>query len=804
MPPEARRSALPLSLTSFIGRARELALVSEALADSRLVTLVGPGGIGKTRLAVEAARAWADEQPADALFIDLSSASDAVTVDRAVAAALEVTDEGKSELRSQVLRYLRAGSELVVFDNCEHVIDAAAAYVDDILRGCPGVRVLATSRESLAIEGETVLAVPPLDLESEAVPLFASRARAAAQDQAERASEAVIRRICEQLDGLPLAIELAAARTRALSLSELSSRLGDRFALLTVGNRSAPDRHKTLSAAVDWSYRLLSGREAALYERLSVFRDGFTLAAVETACSGEGIAREDVVDLLSSLVERSLVQRDAAAEPARYRLLETMREHAASKLQDPDTWSRRHFDWLYAQALEAVPGFRGPEKVAWLNYFSAERANLNAALRWVATRSGLEEERLRLATAVFPLWWFRGPISEGEEWLRRFLDDFGETLSPATIRARISLGTLWHSAGDLPGARAELERAIREARACAQDGLLGDALVWLSGVLAFQGETSRARTLIEEAAPLVERHGDQRDLARLALGRLWAWFEAERDWRPALEVVRQAGDPSLLGTFLNSLGEVARGKGDLDAARRYYQESLACHEQVGGRSGGRSFGGWLNLGLVALMQSDTASAIPSLQLALRNAVDAQTVFGISGSLLGTSLLAALLHRPAFAARLLGTAEALNRTIGLTLSQADSEAARRVRSLAAGEMGIDEFEAELRAGELAELEPVASEAAEFLEHEGQPRDADSVASPRPGGLSRQEAEVLRLLATGHTNREIAARLVLSVRTVENHVANAYGKVGARGRAEATAWAIANGLVSTGAPPLSRTT
>jgi non-specific serine/threonine protein kinase len=792
MSPDVQRPSLPLSLSSFFGRQRELALIATTLESSRLVTLTGPGGIGKTRLAIEAARAWTDSQPADAVFLDLSSATDALTMGRAVAAALDILEDGKASLDDQVLRYLRQGSELIIFDNCEHVIEVAATYVDRVLRNCPAIRVLCTSREPLIVDGEIVLAVPPLDLDLEALPLFEARARAIAPEFAEGASPADMRRICAQLDGLPLAIELAAARTRALSLPEINARLGDRFALLSAGSRSAPERHRTLEAALDWSYNLLTAKEASLYQRLSVFADGFTVLAAEAACAGEGIAPAEVVSLLSNLVDRSLVQHDVA-NPGRYRLLETMRQHAASKLTDREAWARRHFDWMLGLALEAEPEFRGPGKVRWLDIFSGERANIRAALRWAENRPELAEERLRLVTALVPLWWFRGPLSEGEGWLRSLLDAEAETTSTAVVRARLGLGTLRHSAGDLPGAEAELERAVREARDGGFEELLAEARVWLAGVLAFQGESGAAGSLLEQARPVIEAKGQDYDLARLALGCIWAWPGIQRDWQADLAIVRRAGDPSVLAAYLTSLGEIARTEGDLAAARRCYEESVASQEPLGGRAGGRAVASWLNLALIALMEDDAASALPYLKVAMRNAVDVQTIFGISGALVGASLMAAVRRQPALAARLLGGALALNRTAGAQVSAADAVVEARVRSLAAGALGQAGFETEFAAGELAELEVTISEAVDLIEREARDHELSATApSPRPGGLSRQEAEVVRLLAAGNTNREIAAHLVLSVRTVEHHVASAYTKANVRGRAEATAWAIAHGL------------
>ena len=416
--------SLPLPLTRFIGRAELLTQAVERLGDERLVTLVGSGGIGKTRLAIETARAWIDAHPADVWFVDLSPVSDATGIDRAAGAALGLMDDGTQPLGDNVISYLGHGSALVVFDNCEQVIDDAASYIVRLLRSCPDIHALATSREPLSVPGEWLIEVPPLDLETEAPELFADRSRALASDVGPQTE--IVRQICEQLDGLPLAIELAAARTRALSLPEIHARLGDRFALLSTGSRSVPERHRTLAAAVDWSYQLLSSQESLLYARLGVFIGGWTLAAAEAVCTGDGIAREEVVNLLAGLVDRSLVVRESDVEPARYRMLETIHAHASSCLTDRDRWCRRHFEWMCALASEAEIGMRGAQRAEWLDRLSQEGDNLRSALAWSATAGGIAAERLKLASDVVGFWWHRGSIAEGEQCLRKVLSDVGE------------------------------------------------------------------------------------------------------------------------------------------------------------------------------------------------------------------------------------------------------------------------------------------------------------------------------------------------------------------------------------------
>lgn len=436
-PPQgAPHRRLPAQLTSFVGRERELRRIGILLRDSRLVTLTGPGGAGKTRLAVEAA-AVVD---GDVSFADLSGVAPGADVAAAVAGTLGLRDAGLRDAMGRTpdpadrLAAALAGRNLLlVLDNCEHVIDAAAAVTARLLRDCPGVRVLATSREPLNITGEATCPVTGLSTdtaEAAAVRLFADRAADVQPGfvlaDADRAD---VVRICAALDGLPLAIELAAARLRALPVAEIAARLGDRFGLLSRGSRGAQRRHQTLRAVVEWSWELLGEPERALARRLSVFAGGATLEAVEAVCGGDGVP--DILDVLSGLVDKSLVE----AAGGRYRMLETIRAFCAEHLDaaaETDAVARAHAAYFLGFAQRADPRLRTADQLTWLRRLDADRDNLHAALRWTIA-SGAGETGLRLVAALAFYWWLRGLRGEAAAYAARLRDAVGATAPPDLV-----------------------------------------------------------------------------------------------------------------------------------------------------------------------------------------------------------------------------------------------------------------------------------------------------------------------------------------------------------------------------------
>jgi non-specific serine/threonine protein kinase len=411
---------IPVQLTTLVGREREIATVRDLLSRTRLLTLTGAGGSGKTRLAAEVVAREARAGLQHGLWVELATVHDASLIADAVLSALGVSERSSTlSPAEQLLHAIGDRPMLLVLDNCEHLVDACAALADVLLRDCAALRVLATSRAVLGVGGETAWLVPPLSLPeahdrapeaSESVQLFIERARAVkptfALTDENRAS---VIQICRQLDGLPLALELAAARLRALTAKQIAERLDDRFRLLTTGSRAALPRHQTLRAAIDWSYDLLDARAQLLLTRLSVFGGGFTLEAAEQVCSGGELAAAGVLDLVADLVEKSLVQMSEADDTARYRLLETVRQYGAERLAESgvtDAMQRRHAEFFFALATEAEPHLSTISRPAWVRRLRDELDNLRQSLTW--SREHDEEMHVRLVGMLHWFWFSTG------------------------------------------------------------------------------------------------------------------------------------------------------------------------------------------------------------------------------------------------------------------------------------------------------------------------------------------------------------------------------------------------------------
>jgi predicted ATPase/DNA-binding SARP family transcriptional activator len=557
--PEARHN-LPAPLTTFIGRTTELAALAELLDRHRLVTLAGIGGVGKTRLALEAARSRVAEHPDGVFFVDLAPLAEPALLAGHIAEAMEVREQPGVSGIDRLLGHLRTSDALLVLDNCEHLRAASADLSARLLAACPGLRILATSREVLGVSGEADVAVPPLGLpadsatgrdarDSEAVRLFLARAREARPGIADD-DETIetIARICADLDGLPLAIELAAARARALSPTEIGSRIRDRFRFLVSWRRLATARHRTLREAMDWSYGLLEPEEQSVLRALSVFVGGFTLAAV-AAVATEG-DEDRALRCLERLVEASLVAVDSTNEETRYTILETVREYGAEHLEaagERDEVRRRHAEY-FAVFAEAVwhPVRTSAARVqgAWLGRFARDRENLRAALTWQEEASAFEA-MLRLTEALWWFWWIRGELTEGRTWLGMALE--GATGSDEDLRglAHLGFGGLSWAHGDLDAAEEHATLAQQLFAAVGNTLQEGSALNTL-GVIAYaRGQNARSRSFLEAS------------IAKLRTA--------------------SATDPSLLGRIaiaIDNLGTVSLELGDMDAALAQYQEAL--------------------------------------------------------------------------------------------------------------------------------------------------------------------------------------------------------------------------------------
>ena len=600
---------LPLPLTSFVGREAELEEVLRTVRRERLVTLTGAGGGGKTRLALEAARRLAEgpvaEFPDGVWLVELGSLREPSLVTREVASVLGVVERPGRELAQVLAVALRDERCLILLDNCEHLVGACAELAEWLLRRCPGLAVLATSRESLGVAGERVWPVPALSVPDspslelasrcESTRLFAERAAAAWPEfELTAANAPAVTEVCRRLEGAPLAIELAAARVRSMTVAQISARLDDALGLLASGPRTAPDRQSTLRATIDWSHGLLSPSERALFRNLSVFSGGFTLEAAEEVCAvedddGAGEERAPVLDLLSQLVYKSLVQMRRTGEAARYHLPEVIRQYAAEKLEEAgeaDALRRRHAVFFRDFAEEAEPGLDGPDREFWLDLVEDDLDNLRAAMAWAAdSGDGLG---LRLSSALAWFWLRRSRLAEGRASLERALEAGAQPAVEAAKAIHVSGGIAW-AQGDRVAARARLAEAVerfRELDADAwsdpehADAWLSSALSTYSLELLSHGEIGEALEAATESVAVARRGGESSELAR-ALAVLGTAHLAAGDFEgatPLLEesvaLCRRLGDGWLLSYPLGSLGVMAFRTGDHERAQSLVEESV--------------------------------------------------------------------------------------------------------------------------------------------------------------------------------------------------------------------------------------
>ena len=652
-------------LTSFVGRERELATVRRLLAEGRLITLTGPGGIGKTRLALEMAAGLADAYPDGVHVVSLTGLADPSLVPAAIAGVLGVREAGSRPLVESLIEHLRTKTTLLVLDNFETVLPAAAD-VATLLAACPNVRALVTSRETLRVGGEHRFPVPPLALPDpasvadsataagyEAVVLFEARARAADPDFAVADANAVaVVEACRRLDGLPLAIELAAARMNVLTPESLLARLDDRLPLLTRGPRDAPARHQTLRAAIAWSYDLLDAPTRVMFERLGVFADGCTLEAAEVVCAVGGAraagGREcpavDVLDGLAALIDRSLLQREQQPDGhPRFRMLETIREFALERLEasgGANDARGRHTAFFLALVEHAEPELTGGEQAAWLDRLERDRENLRQALHW-ALESTQADLGLRLGSALTRFWLVRGTIGEGRRWLKTALAAGGTPVWRAKALHRA--GDLAWSQGDHAAAGERLEECLALRRALGDRAGVAGALNSLGLVKRGRADYPAARLLHEEALALAREAGDQAEiyLALACLGAV-AYQEGDYDtararYEDALPVARAAGDQWHTAAALNGLGGVVMMQGDLDEARALHEEALTIRRGLGDRQG--SARALFQLASVARRQGDLAVARDLFEQALPLYREQGDRWGAAGALVGLGRVA---------------------------------------------------------------------------------------------------------------------------------------------------------------------
>ena len=701
-PPAAPPTNLPLALTSFIGRERDLAAIRDLLAATRLLTLTGAGGIGKTRLALQVAGGAAPAFPDGAWLVELGALTDPALVPQAVATALGVREQPGEPLARTVAAHLQGKHLLLVLDNCEHLVAACAALVAALLQSSPRLTVLATSQETLQIAGETTWPVPPLAVPAdpalplaelpacESVRLFVERARLSRPGfDLTPENAAAVAQVCARLDGVPLALELAAACLRVLSVAQIAARLDDRFHLLTGGSRLALPRHQTLHATVAWSYDLLTPPERTLFARLSVFAGGWTLESAAAVCGDWGLGiwdfgsdnpanpksqipnpKLEVLPLLTQLVAKSLVKVDAAGEEARYTLLETIRAYAGERLLaagEAPGLRERHAQYYRRLAETAEAQLTGAQQGAWLDRLELEHDNLRAALRWSQETPTAGLEGLCLAGALSRFWVLRGYLSEGRAWVAAALAHPGAAArTPARARALFSAGRLAHIQGDLAAARPPLEASAAIWREQAEARQLAYAQTLLGLVLGSLGDPA-ARAVLAESVALLRQEQDPWGLARalFCLGELVANGEdfaaATRLLEESLVLFRRVGDEAFIANTLMALGELALEESDLARAAALSAESLALYRAQGFTSGIAYT--LKDLGDVAWAQGDRAGAHTHYAASLRMCRELDDREGSAGVLLRLGQLAHAAGDLAAAAALLRDSLALTRELG---------------------------------------------------------------------------------------------------------------------------------------------
>jgi predicted ATPase/DNA-binding CsgD family transcriptional regulator len=801
---------LPVQLTSFIGRKRELGAVKYLLSTSRLVTLTGASGCGKTRLALRVAAELTDQYIDGVYWVEFARLTDSALVPQAVAKVLNVVEQSGTPMMDTLLDLLGDRQILLVLDNCEHLL-AACAQLVEAFAGCPRIKVLATSREPLGVIGEALYPVLPLALPAthisldeirrvESVQLFVERARSILPTFGLTAENAeTVSAICRDLDGIPLAIELASARVNVLSVNQIQERLDHRLDLL-VSTARADKRHRTLRAAIDWSYDHLSSSEQLLLQRLTLFTAGFTLSTAESVCAWGEIQREDVLDLLSSLVSKSLVVAETLqSSEARYRLLVTIRQYAQEKLRDSGEWISTHDHYLACWLRlteEVAPKLREQYQQLWFDWLETENDNIRAALSWALEQQRIEAG-MRIGTALYSFWTTRAYLREGYTWYERFLHQADDRVPLAVHVNALTWSSVMASIlGDAVAGTARGQEAVALCEAAGEEGkpLLAVTLIGVATGARAEGDYQMSYRVGERLLELYRELDDQVALGTgiMMLGGMAVVLGKHNTARSLLEesmaLARAAGDKYRIALTLNYMGDLARSERQVVQAQSTYEESLSILRELGATNEVPAT--LHNLAYVCLYQGDIERAHALFYESLE-AQRAQTnQDGILEGLRGYAALASATGLAAESARLYAAAFANGRGVdSASLWPLEKLEYDHYIGLARASLSDAEFEAEQAKGRILSMEQAIAYALKLPF--GPPKPSQKGLKPLQV-LTEREREVVTLIARGLSNGEIAAELVLSKRTVEHHMANILSKLGFTNRAQIVRWALENGL------------
>ena len=757
-----RLQNLPADLTSFVGREREIAAVKRLLPRSRMITLTGTGGVGKTRIALRTASEVQRGFRDGVWMVELAALTDGALVVQAVADALRIQAPVPDDSLDSLVGYLESRHLLLVLDNCEHLVDPCAAAADSLLRFCPEVRILATSRQPLHVDGEHVLPVLPLPLSeptspradslgrSPAVQLFVERAVAVQPGfDLNSRNQLAVSEICRRLDGIPLAIELAAGRLRMLSVDHLHERLDNRFALLTGASRTVLPRQRTLRALIDWSFELCSSAEQVLWSRLSVFRDGFEMDAVESVCAYAEISTADVLEALAGLVDKSVVTAEPIVGHMRYFLAETLAEYGRERLSETDeeTLRRRHRDWCQGLVGSAEVGWFSGRQVDLFTRMRRDHANLRVALGICASERGGAAIGLRMASSLRFYWVLSGSMAEGRHWLDRLLAQHpardADRLKALRVNAHLAA-----LLSDYPGADLLLTEARRLSDEVTDRSGSAD-LTQVQGLNAlFQGDVERADSLLREAA---EGH-------------------------------QEAGDEAALAYDEVQLALATMALGDHHRALALIEDCLRMCEPSG--ENWTTSLAWFALSVVAAASGDQARATDAgrQSIRLRRPLEDMRNIGLNFEALAWS--AAASGDGERAARLFGAAQSVEKSIGTSMRAIGylAELHERYEGVAREALGDAAFERGWEVGLHLDFDAAVDYALGAERH----RSESSANPAAAAGLTKREWEIAQLIAQGMSNRAIASDLFISPRTAETHVEHILVKLNFTSRAQVAAW------------------